>query len=47
MFEAFNRHDAEAIARLYAQYLGGNLKLISMQGYGGLPLLHSLQRDWH
>lgn len=22
------------IARLYAQYLGGNLKLISMQGYG-------------
>lgn len=27
------------IARLYAQYLGGNLKLISMQGYGALPLL--------
>lgn len=25
------------IARLYAQYLGGNLKLISMQGYGKPP----------
>jgi len=28
------------IARLYAQYLGGNLKLISMQGYGTDVYLH-------